>query len=116
MNSVEAAAMTGQERRAHARAVLPFFAASLAWLAAWLLIPGAFAVWGTLLTVYVVSLTSLSLVGAVGGGGGARTRQWQAAFFRTATWFVLSGLLALVYGAGYIVYHAWRTGEELFPM
>ena len=69
-------------------------AASLAWLGAWFLIRGAFAVWATMFVVYVFLLAA-SILFDPGAARAPAFAAWRARFFRTSGWVVLSGLMSL---------------------
>jgi hypothetical protein len=69
---------------------------SVLWLGAWTWIRGAFTVWLIMLAVYMVVL-AVTIVLAPTSRRTPALHEWQARFFETSGWLVLSGLLSLSY-------------------
>jgi hypothetical protein len=101
--------------RGRARRLWVATAASFVWLGLWILVPHLLGTWVVLFLVYAFVLGGFGLAegsGIIQNGG---LSAWRAEFLRTADWFVLSGFLALAYGALYLLARAWFWGEEIFP-
>ena len=92
-----------------------YVVAALGWLAAWVVAPWTFGAWALILAVYVVTLSVFSLARALLPQSTVGHEDWIRSFFRTAGWFVLSGLASIVVYATAVLVSIWYRGDQVSP-
>jgi hypothetical protein len=91
-------ALDGKVARTKLRGWALLVAASLAWLAAWFFVRGAFGVWVVMFVVYTFAV-GVAILFAPAPGRSPAFDAWRQRFFSTGGVMVVSGLLSLAYVA-----------------
>jgi hypothetical protein len=85
------------------------------WISMWYWFPNSLGIWFLLVGFYAALLVGFGIKGAIGTLRHHAPADWPASMLHVGNWFVLTGVLAVVYLLAWLLFRVLLLGENPFP-